>query len=59
MIIDNTGVVRWESVPYFKLAMFKSYSVVLVEPRTPWRYDVDQLVQKNSHGVSRQVNTQS
>ena len=28
-------------------------SVVLVEPRTPWRFNIDELARRNRHGVDR------
>ena len=53
VIVDNTNVKRWEMVPYFRLAQKYSYSVVLVEPRTPWRFNIDELARRNRHGVDR------
>ena len=51
MIIDNTGVKRWELVPYFKVASQNNYAVVLVEPKTPWKFKVNELVKRNVHQV--------
>ena len=53
VIIDNTGVKRWELVAYFKLAMEFSYAVVLVEPKTPWKKQLNELAMRNIHGVDR------
>ena len=53
VVVDNTGVRRWELVPYFRSAQSYNYTVLLVEPRTPWRFNVKQLLSKNSHGVER------
>ena len=53
VIIDNTGVKRWELVAYFKLAMEFSYAVVVVEPKTPWKKQVNGLAMRNIHGVDR------
>ena len=53
VIVDNTNVKRWEMVPYFKLADRYRYSVVLVEPRTPWRFNIEELTRRNRHGVDR------
>ena len=53
VIVDNTGVRRWELVAYFKIAQAHNYSVILVEPRTPWKLDVKELATRNSHGVDR------
>eukprot|EP00088_Acartia_fossae_P029030 TRINITY_DN29822_c0_g2_i4.p1 TRINITY_DN29822_c0_g2~~TRINITY_DN29822_c0_g2_i4.p1 ORF type:complete len:319 (+),score=10.34 TRINITY_DN29822_c0_g2_i4:312-1268(+) len=38
-------------VSYFKLAQIYRYLIVLVEPQTPWKMDVRELVKRNSHGV--------
>jgi len=51
VIIDNTGVKRWELVPYFKVASQNNYAVVLVEPKTPWKFKVNELVKRNVHQV--------
>ena len=53
VVVDNTGVRRWELVTYFKLAQSYNYTVIVVEPRTPWRFNVNQLAAKNTHGVQR------
>ena len=29
------------------------YSVVVVEPKTPWRFNIDELARRNKHGVDR------
>jgi len=55
IIIDNTNVKRWEMAPYYSMAEKFRYLVVLVEPRTPWKFDVEQLVARNSHGVELNV----
>jgi len=52
LIIDNTHVQKWEATPYFKLANKYRYLAVLVEPKTPWRLDVDELCNRNSHNVN-------
>jgi len=53
VIVDNTNVKKWEIVPYLKIASSKGYTVVIVEPKTPWKFDPDELVTKNLHNVSR------
>lgn len=37
---------------YFNLAKKYSYVVVLVEPKTPWKFQARQLAAKNKHSVS-------
>ena len=53
VVVDNTGVKRWELVNYFRMAQINFYTVILLEPRTPWRFNVNQLAAKNTHGVPR------
>ena len=53
VVVDNTGVKRWELVNYFRMAQLHRYTVILLEPRTPWRFNVGKLAEKNTHGVPR------
>ena len=53
VVVDNTGVKRWELVNYFRMAQSFDYTVILLEPRTPWKFNVNQLAIKNNHGVPR------
>jgi len=55
VIIDNTNVKRWEMAPYFRTASHHRYTVILVEPRTPWKFNVEELVKKNTHDVDGAV----
>ena len=55
IVIDNTNVMYWEMKPYIQMANQEGYIVILVEPKTPWRLNVEILAQKNSHGVAREV----
>eukprot|EP00092_Neocalanus_flemingeri_P004005 GFUD01004311.1.p1 GENE.GFUD01004311.1~~GFUD01004311.1.p1 ORF type:complete len:527 (+),score=133.15 GFUD01004311.1:142-1722(+) len=55
IIIDNTNVKRWEMAPYFKTASQHRYTVILVEPKTPWKFAVDELAVRNTHGVDESV----
>ncbi|XP_060590391.1 2',3'-cyclic-nucleotide 3'-phosphodiesterase-like isoform X2 [Ruditapes philippinarum] len=56
VIIDNTNIQRWSMSFYVKLAQNSChYHVVIVEPRTPWRYDPDELAARNIHNVDRDL----
>jgi len=55
IIIDNTNVKRWEMAPYFRTASQHRYTVIVAEPRTPWKFNVDELVLKNTHSVDGAV----
>eukprot|EP00118_Oscarella_pearsei_P002851 m.11893 g.11893 ORF g.11893 m.11893 type:complete len:1257 (+) comp23675_c0_seq1:47-3817(+) len=51
VIIDNTNCQRWEMKPYVLAARKCFYKVNLVEPDTPWKFDVQELARRNTHGV--------
>ena len=53
VVVDNTGVKKWELLTYFRMAQLHRYTVILLEPRTPWRFNVEKLAEKNTHGVPR------
>jgi len=55
IIVDNTNVKRWEMSNYLVLAEKYRYTVVLVEPQTPWKFDATHLAARNSHGVDMKV----
>lgn len=52
LIVDNSNVRIWEMDFYFQLAQRHSYVVVLVETKTSWRHDVDQLADRTIHDVA-------
>ncbi|XP_060076188.1 2',3'-cyclic-nucleotide 3'-phosphodiesterase-like [Ylistrum balloti] len=51
VVIDNTNTKRWEMKAYVEMAKANHYVVIIVEPRTKWRYDAEELARRNSHGV--------
>ena len=55
VIVDNTNVTASECRYYVTMGVEYGYDIEFVEPSTPWAFDVDQLVQKNVHGVPREV----
>jgi len=46
IIIDNTNISAWELRPYVESGLKNEYTIVLAEPRTPYRWDVKILAQK-------------
>ncbi|XP_070570635.1 2',3'-cyclic-nucleotide 3'-phosphodiesterase-like [Ptychodera flava] len=52
VVIDNTNVRAWEAQFYLDLAKRTDYVVVLVEPKTSWKFDAYELARKNKHGVA-------
>jgi hypothetical protein len=44
-------VTFWECKPYFEIAADHNYIVLVVEPRTSWKFDVKALTANNKHNV--------
>lgn len=53
VIIDNTNLTSSECLPYINSAIKFGYVWDIVEPDTSWRYDVEELAKRNTHGVPR------
>lgn len=53
--IANTFTQKWEWAPYLDLAVKYATQVRILEPSTPWMFDLEQLVARNQHGVPREV----
>ena len=53
IVIDNTNLVWSDISPYAKMARENGYEVSYAEPDTPWKFDVDELFKRNTHGVPR------
>ncbi|XP_064481786.1 uncharacterized protein LOC135394760 isoform X2 [Ornithodoros turicata] len=51
VIVDNTNIEAWEMMPYVAIALRGRYHVVVLEPDTPWKFNVRQLARRNVHGV--------
>lgn len=54
VIIDNTNLTVKERKPYIAVGLQYGYDIECVEPDTPWKWDIDELVKRNTHGVPRQ-----
>lgn len=54
-IVDNTNITIDEMKPYLTLASLLNWPVFMLEPETPWAWDVDECVVRNTHGVPRDV----
>jgi NEDD4-binding protein 2 len=58
IVIDNTNTTISEMrnyLPHIELARLYGYQVFIAEPDTDWRFNVDELVLKNSHGVPKEA----
>lgn len=55
VVVDNTNTMAWEIRPYVELGMKEAYSIILAEPDTLYKWDVNVLAEKNGHGVPEEV----
>ncbi|XP_066950247.1 2',3'-cyclic-nucleotide 3'-phosphodiesterase-like isoform X2 [Macrobrachium rosenbergii] len=55
IIIDNTNIKNWESSVYLQMCKKYHYVAIIVEPQTPWCFDVQELVRKNSHEIKEEI----
>jgi hypothetical protein len=53
VIVDNTHTQFWEMVPYITMGLENGYEVEFVEPDNIDKFDIDFLVNSNTHGVPR------
>jgi len=51
IIVDNTNLRFGDAKRYIDKATAEGYTVVLVEPETPWRYDAEECAVRNVHRV--------
>ncbi len=54
IIIDNTNTTLKEMLPYIEMAAEFGYDVEIYEPRTDWKYDVEECFKRNTHGVPKE-----
>ena len=54
VLVDNTNIRKKEMAPYVELAKEYGYYLELLEPKTPWRNDINQLLARNQHGLDRE-----
>lgn len=55
VVVDNTNIRFSEMEFYTNLANETNFIVVVVVPKTPWKFDPLQLAARNDHGVSLDV----
>lgn len=53
--VANTFTERWEFEPYIGLASKYSTELNILEPATPWAFDLDELFRRNTHGLPKEV----
>ena len=55
IVIDNTNVRKWEAKKYVKYGVQYGYKIIFQTVDTPWRFDVDELIKRDKHGVPRSI----
>ncbi|XP_065188457.1 uncharacterized protein LOC135819217 [Sycon ciliatum] len=51
IVVDNTNTQLWEMKPYVVMARDGGYEIEIREPTTSWKWNVQELARRNSHGV--------
>lgn len=55
IVVDNTNVEAWQIRPYVCLADQYGYRIEIKMPETLWMWDVDVLVERNTHKVPKET----
>ena len=55
IVIDNTNVAGWQAKPYVERAVANGYRVEVKEPTTSWKFNAEELAEKNTHEVPLDV----
>ena len=53
VIVDNTNIVWKDFKKYVQLAIENQYDIMLAEPNTEWKRNVNECDQKNTHNVPK------
>lgn len=53
IIIDNTNIAASNCINYVEQGKMYGYEIIVMEPDTPWAFDIEELVKRNSHDVPR------
>lgn len=51
VVVDNTNIRASEINPYARYGVENNYTIILIEPDTPHKWDVKKLAEINSHQV--------
>lgn len=55
VIIDNTNIIAFHCTNYVEQGKMYGYEIEIIEANTPWAFDIEELVKRNSHNVSRET----
>ncbi len=55
IIIDNTNIIAEYCKEYVKYGKIFGYDIEVVEVDTPWAFDIEELIKRNTHDVPRET----
>ncbi len=55
IVLDNTNLLPYHSSPYVRLAKFYGYNYEVIDSKTPWALDVDELAKRNTHNIPKSI----
>lgn len=58
IIIDNTNIIAMHCAKYVETGKMYGYEIIIIEPDTPWAFDIEELVKRNTHEVPRDTITE-
>lgn len=55
IIIDNTNIIAEYCTEYVKYGKIFGYDIEVVEVDTPWAFDIEELMKRNTHDLPRET----
>jgi predicted kinase len=55
IVIDNVNARKWEARPYVEMAVNCGYKIEFREPPTPWRFNIDELMEHDDKNVPQKT----
>jgi NEDD4-binding protein 2 len=55
IVVDATNMQMWEMQPYVEFANAFNYDISFHESDAPWKFDAEELAQRNRHGVPIEI----
>lgn len=54
VIIDNTNIIADHCINYVDAGRMYGYKIIIIEPVTPWAFDIEELIKRNTHDVPKE-----
>jgi len=55
VIVDNTNLKPQQARPYVNFANKHGYTTSVLEPNTPWKHNLEELIKRGTHNVPRET----